>query len=1238
MALALVLTAFFARPGAGQTGPGETLVFAPVADTYVDAASPTANFDGDARLRADALPPRVSYLRFVVSGVNGRPVEQARLRLEVSGPSAVTAGTVHAISNHSWNEATLTWNTRPAVDGPALSTLGPVSLGAIAEFDVSGAVSGDGVYDLAIDSRAEDNVSFVSSAATSGQKPSLVLRMAAPQGPTVTIRNPADGAIFFVGDPVTLQASASDPAGGDVGAAVTWTSSLQGALGTGALVTSTLAEGSHTLEATVVDRAGQSGRAHVGVSVRPPPAGNTPPLMTISAPLGSRAFAAGEAIAFTGAASDLEDGVLSGRLVWSSDLDGVLGTGGTLSRALSVGTHRISATVTDGGGLTGAAHVTLTVTAPLAREFTPVADAYVDGGAPATNFGTSSLLRSDANVFRASYLRFAVTGTGAAVVRAVLRLQIDGAVSAASDSGGVLYAISDATWQERTVTFNSRPAIDGRALAVMGPVAPGRLADFDVTAAVTGDGSYSFALVNGSSDCADYRSRESGQPPRLIVTLAGNAPVVAIDAPVDQAAFATGDPVTLRATAVDAEDGDLSRSLVWTSSLDGPLGWGPALVTTALRPGTHVLAAAATDASGLEGQARVTVSVRAPNAPPVVTITAPPGGASVPAGTPVTLAATAIDAADGDLGARLTWTSSVQGFLGTGSPLTSILGEGSHTITASVTDLGGLSGAAAVGVVVRPLPSVNASPLVVIRAPLDGWAVTAGRPVAFTGTAADLEDGTLSGNLTWTSDIDGPLGTGGSITRPLSPGTHHITAMVSDSGGLRGGATVTLSAVPAITLTFNPTADTYVDAKSAAKSFGTAGKLLARSSPVQATFLRFTVTGIGPLSVEQARLRLTVSAGRSDGSATGGSIDTVGGAWSEATTYRTRPDAVGPPLATAGAVAPNQVVDFDVTRAIQGDGTVNLALVSSSTDSVSYRSREAASGKPQLVVTLGPPRVTLSGTFVASYYNGSLAAGTRIDARAATFLASDANSYPLNLGGGAGVVLAGGAVLGQYDRTETWGQMHASNNAGVNFSNAGFTVEGFRIDNVTDGVRPQNGGAFTVRGVWLSYVRDDCIENDHMQDGLVDDSLLDGCYVAFSARPSSTIVTGGANGSTKLWTIQNSLVRLQPMPGPSVPSPDDLGHEGFFKWHLWGDPANSLSPKLALYNNLFMAERAGQMGADRMGIPPGELQGCANNVMVWLGSGPFPAALPSCFTVTTDRGVWDRAVGEWLRRHPDVRR
>jgi chitinase len=40
--------------------------------------------------------------------------------------------------------------------------------------------------------------------------------------------------------------------------------------------------------------------------------------------------------------------------------------------------------------------------------------------------------------------------------------------------------------------------------------------------------------------------------------------------------------------------------------------------------------------------------------------------------------------------------------------------------------------------------------------------------------------------------------------------------------------------------------------------------------------------------------------------------------------------------------------------------------------------------------------------------------------------------------------------------------------------------------------------------------------------------------------------------------------------------------------------------------------------------------------MVWLGPGPFPGSLPSCFTVTTDRSVWDTAVRSWEAAHPGV--
>ncbi len=281
----------------------------------------------------------------------------------------------------------------------------------------------------------------------------------------------------------------------------------------------------------------------------------------------------------------------------------------------------------------------------------------------------------------------------------------------------------------------------------------------------------------------------------------------------------------------------------------------------------------------------------------------------------------------------------------------------------------------------------------------------------------------------------------------------------------------------------------------------------------------------------------------------------------------------------------------------------------------------------------------LTGAHLEPYRNDALAVNTVIDARAAVVVAFPSSTHPINLDGGAGLCFNGGTVLGQYDRTLDWATMHdVNNNAGIAFANATSTIDGIRVDNMTDGIRPRDGGAFTVRNAWLSYVRDDCLENDHLHGGLVDDALFDGCYVGVSTRPSQATLDAGFDGSANVLTIRDTLIRLEPMPGPAAGTPIALGHGGFFKWHSWNDASLSKSPKLALYRNVFMAEQTGEVGGARMGTPPDQVIDCADNVMVWLGDGPFPGTLPACFTITTDRSVWDDAVADWHARHPHVGR
>src|SRR5205823_14048435 len=91
--------------------------------------------------------------------------------------------------------------------------------------------------------------------------------------PVVTITAPAAGARSVQGTPVSLTASATDREDGSLAAAITWTSSRDGALGTGGSLTlSTLTAGVHTLTASVTDSGGRTASASRSITVSGRPA------------------------------------------------------------------------------------------------------------------------------------------------------------------------------------------------------------------------------------------------------------------------------------------------------------------------------------------------------------------------------------------------------------------------------------------------------------------------------------------------------------------------------------------------------------------------------------------------------------------------------------------------------------------------------------------------------------------------------------------------------------------------------------------------------------------------------------------------------------------------------------------------------------------------------------------------------------------------------------------------------
>ena len=95
------------------------------------------------------------------------------------------------------------------------------------------------------------------------------------------------------------------------------------------------------------------------------PTQNDPPSVSITSPVDGSTFNSGADIPFAGSASDTEDNdaILTASLVWTSD-NSQIGTGGSFSAKLSDGNHIITASVTDSGGKTASASISITVGTP----------------------------------------------------------------------------------------------------------------------------------------------------------------------------------------------------------------------------------------------------------------------------------------------------------------------------------------------------------------------------------------------------------------------------------------------------------------------------------------------------------------------------------------------------------------------------------------------------------------------------------------------------------------------------------------------------------------------------------------------------------------------------------------------------------------------------------------------------------------------------------------------------------
>ena len=216
--------------------------------------------------------------------------------------------------------------------------------------------------------------------------------------PVVSITSPANGSSVTEGSSISFAGTANDAEDGDLTASLSWSSDIDGSIGTGAGFSTVLSVGTHNITASVTDSGGQPGSDVISITV----AANVAPIVSITSPAadgdsqhhriryrcrwsarlrrsqchgGSEHSAGrfdytadgssteGSSVSFSGTAVDAENGDLTAGLSWVSDLDGAIGGGGSFSTPLSVGTHLVTASVTDSGGLQGFAAITVTIDA-----------------------------------------------------------------------------------------------------------------------------------------------------------------------------------------------------------------------------------------------------------------------------------------------------------------------------------------------------------------------------------------------------------------------------------------------------------------------------------------------------------------------------------------------------------------------------------------------------------------------------------------------------------------------------------------------------------------------------------------------------------------------------------------------------------------------------------------------------------------------------------------------------------
>ncbi len=537
-----------------------TYTFNPVADAYVAGDITTTNYGRSATLKADGSPDYHSYLRFNVGDIVGN-VTNATLRLYTTSSSA-TGYQVKHVTDQAWEEGTITYANAPAV-GSLIGSSGNFASGSWTTVDVTSLITGNGTFDVAVSTTSSTSMNFNSRDATSNQ-PQLIIQTSTNAVTPTPSRTPTSaitptvtrtltatptagdsGTLTFtvIADARVVQASpttnygtaATLQADGDTGAAQTsfirfTTSGISGSIQSAKLRVFCTTNGTANGPAAYLANSNWVESGTGGITW------NTQPALLSGAVDNKGTIAASAWVEYdvtslvTGnntytfaLVADSNDGVVFSSREGTTPPQLVI----TFDTAAPTPTRTPTSTPTNPPVITNTptntpvstATATTTPSSGNALTFTTVADARVVQGSPTTNYGTATNIQADgdAGAAQTSFIRFNVSGMSGTIQNVKLRVYC----TTNGTANGPASYLADSNWIESGtggVTWNTQPPLLSSASDNKATIATDSWVEYDVTALVTADGTYTFALVADGNDGVTFSSREGGMAPQLVAT------------------------------------------------------------------------------------------------------------------------------------------------------------------------------------------------------------------------------------------------------------------------------------------------------------------------------------------------------------------------------------------------------------------------------------------------------------------------------------------------------------------------------------------------------------------------------------------------------------------------------------------------------------------------------------------------------------------------------------------------